>query len=212
MARELKHVGKMTNNDAKVIVVYRTLPGDSQSALVVGTSHLGDTYHDALMNLLQDVSGQQANEFADIMAVRKFPDGSNMLEWLHTRGHLKKVSTSKVMMTPNNNTSILLEDLNKLIAEQKGISVDDLAVTDGSSPKKSTQKKDDPTKTTSSSVNEDGSTVDGKSELIASESLTPTQLRSRADKLFKEAQMLRKQADEIDPPKSKKKVPSVEVE
>ena len=37
------------------------------------------------------------------------------------------------------------------------------------------------------------------------EELTPTQLRSKADKLFKEAQVLRKQADELDPPKSKKK-------
>ena len=85
MARELKHIGKMTNNDVKVIVAYRTLPGDPLSALVIGTNNLGDAYHDGLMNLLQDVSGQQANEFADIMAVRQFPDGSNMLEWCHTR-------------------------------------------------------------------------------------------------------------------------------
>jgi hypothetical protein len=212
MARELKHVGKMTNNDAKIIIVYRTLPGDPHSALVVGTSQLGDTYHDALMNLLQDVSGQQANEFADIMAVRKFPDGSNMLEWLHTRGHLKKVPTSKVMVTPNNNNHVLLEELNKIIAEQRGVRVEDLAVNDGSNPKKAAPKKDDPTRTTSSSVNEDGSSTDTVSERIevAPENLTPTQLRSRADKLFKEAQLLRKQADEVDPPKSKKKVPSVE--
>lgn len=206
MAREMKHVGKMTNNNAKVVVVYRTLPGDSSSALVVGTNNLGDAYHDALMNLLQDVSGQQANEFADIMAVRKFQDGGNMLEWLHTRGHLKKVPTSKVMMTPTPNDSILLEELNKLIAEQKGISVDELAINDGTTQsKKSAAKKDDPTRTTSSSVNEDGTTP----IVNVVEDLTPTQMRSRADKLFKEAQTLRKQADEVDPPKSKKKTSTV---
>jgi hypothetical protein len=208
MAREMKHVGKMTNNNAKVIVVYRTLPGDPSSALVVGTNNLGDAYHDALMNLLQDASGQQANEFADIMAVRKFQDGGNMLEWLHTRGHLKKVSTSKVMMTPTPNDSILLEELNKLIAEQKGISVDELAINDGSQqPKKTTVKKDDPTRTTSASVNEDGSTPIVNTVV---EDLTPTQMRSKADKLFKEAQMLRKQADEVDPPNSKKKTATVD--
>ena len=207
MAKELKHVGKMTNNDVKVIIAYRTLPGDSSSALVIGTNNLGDAYHDALMNLLQDVSGQQANEFADIMAVRKFPDGSNMLEWLHTRGHLKKVPTSKVLVTPNNQNTIILSELNKVIAEQKGITVDELAVTDGSQPNKKTVKKDDPSRTTSASVNEEAA------EVVSAEveqDLSPTQMRSKADRLFKEAQMLRKQADEVDPPKSKKKSIAVE--
>jgi hypothetical protein len=200
----------MTNNDVKVIVAYRTLPGDPSSALVIGTNNLGDAYHDALMNLLQDVSGQQANEFADIMAVRQFPDGSNMLEWCHTRGQLKKVPTKLVMMTPTNQAQILLEDLNKLIAEQKGITVDELAINDGSQKKKPVAKKDDTTRTTSSSVNEDGSTSAPAQEIV-SESLTPTQMRARADKLFKDAQALRKQADAIDPPKSKKKSLTVEV-
>jgi len=209
MARELKHIGKMINNDVKVIVAYRTLPGDPSSALVIGTNNLGDAYHDALMNLLQDVSGQQVNEFADIMAVRQFPDGSNMLEWCHTRGQLKKVPTKLVMMTPTNQASILLEDLNKIIAEQRGITVDELAVNDGTQKKKPAAKKDDTTRTTSSSVNEDGATSTPSQEIV-SESLTPTQMRARADKLFKDAQQLRKQADAIDPPKSKKKSLTVE--
>jgi len=212
MARELKHIGKMTNNDVKVIVAYRTLPGDPLSALVIGTNNLGDAYHDALMNLLQDISGQQANEFADIMAVRQFPDGSNMLEWCHTRGQLKKVPTRLVMMTPTNQASILLEDLNKMIAEQKGISLDELSINDGSQKKKSTAaKKDDPTRTTSSSVNEDGQNTPVTQQEILTENLTPAQMRARADKLFKDAQQLRKQADAIDPPKSKKKSLAVEV-
>jgi hypothetical protein len=40
--------------------------------------------------------------------------------------------------------------------------------------------------------------------------LTPAQLRSKADKLFKEAQTLRKQADALDPPKAKSKKEGVE--
>jgi hypothetical protein len=179
--------------------------------LVIGTNNLGDAYHDALMNLLQDVSGQQANEFADIMAVRQFPDGSNMLEWCHTRGQLKKVPTKLVMMTPTNQAHILLEELNKLIAEQRGISVDELSVNDGTQKKKPvTAKKDDPTRTTSSSVNEEVQNAASTQQEIVSESLSPTQMRARADKLFKDAQQLRKQADAIDPPKSKKKSLTVE--
>ena len=86
----MKHVGKMKNNGAKVVVVYRTLPGDPYSALVVGTGSLQASYHDALMSLVQDASGQSANELADILAVRRFPDGNNMLSWLHINNYLKK--------------------------------------------------------------------------------------------------------------------------
>jgi hypothetical protein len=193
----MKHVGKMKNNGAKIAIAYRTIPGDALSALVIGTSNLGDTYHDALMSLLQDENAQQANELADILAVRRFPDGSNMLEWLHTRGHLKKVPTNGVIVTPTNQSSVPLDELNQLIAEQKGITVDELAITDGSKPNPKTKvaKKE-------------------STEVVAVEStedMTPAELRSKADALFKQAQVLRKQADAIDPPKSKKKV-SVEAD
>jgi hypothetical protein len=108
-------------------------------------------------------------------------------------------------MTPNNNASVPLNELNKLIAESRGISIEELAVNDGTQVSKKTVKKDDPTRTTSSSVNEEGASSE-----IVSEDLTPSQMRSKADKLFKEAQILRKQADEVDPPKSKKKSATVE--
>ena len=117
----MKHVGKMKNNGAKVVIVYRTIPGDPFSGLVVGTNGLGESYHDALMSVLQESSGQQANELADILAVRRFPDGSNMLEFLHTRGHLKKVPTNNVLVTPGPNASVQLDELNELIAQQKGV-------------------------------------------------------------------------------------------
>ena len=200
----MKHVGKMANNGAKVVVAYRTLPGDASSALVIGATSLSDSWHDALMNLVQEISGQQANELADLLAVRKFPDGQNMLEALHKRGQLKKVPTAGVIMTPNSTASIPLNELNEIIAQQKGITVDQLAITDGRMPNKKTLPKDDPTRTTSATVNAGENDVVTAQEIIA-EDLSPTQLRSKADALFKQAQILRKQADEIDPPKSKKK-------
>ena len=46
----MKHVGKMKNNGAKVAVAYRTLPGDSGSALVIGTGSLPESWHDTLMS------------------------------------------------------------------------------------------------------------------------------------------------------------------
>jgi len=204
----MKHVGKMKNNNAKIVIAYRTLPGDPYSALVIGTNALGDTYHDSLMSVVQDASSQQANELADILAVRKFPDGNNMLEWLHSRGQLKKVPTSGVLVTPTTNSAFPLDEINIEIAKAKGISLEDLAISDGTKP-----KKNDPAKTTSQSVS---GKIDETiiPEVVVAEELTPAQLRSKADKLFKEAQVLRKQADALDPPKKSKvkKVAAAEVE
>ena len=191
----MKHVGKMKNNGAKIAIAYRTLPGDAYSALVIGTNNLGESYHDSLMSVLQSPEGQSAYELAEILSVRQFPDGSNMLAWLHSRGHLKKVPTDGVLMTPTPQSSVSLDELNQIIAEQKGISIDELAVS-GNAP---AQPK---------SVPKDQIVVE---EVQTTASLTPGEMRSKADKLFKEAQTLRKQADELDPPKSKKKT-TVEVE
>lgn len=189
----MKHVGKMKNNSARVVTVYRTLPGEPNNCLVVGSQGLNDSNHDSLMALIESDAGQQANELADILAVRKFPDGSNMLQYLHVNGHLKKVPTSMVLMTPNPQTQIPLNELNEIIAKQKGVRVEDLAPNDG------TQRKETPA-TTPAKVDETTLEVSNKKF-----DLTPTEMRSRADALFKEASRLRKEADELDPPKKKTK-------
>ena len=199
----MKHVGKMKNNSARVAIIYRTLPGDARSALVVGTQGLGDSYHDSLMNLIESDSAQQANELADILAVRKFPDGSVMLGYLHANGHLKKVPTNLVLMTPDSQTQIPLDELNQLIADQRGCTIEELAVSDGSQ---------EPAKKTTAKVEVPVESAKTSSQETVTFALTPAEMRSRADALFKEAQRLRREADQLDPPKSKKKTTAVEVE
>jgi hypothetical protein len=195
----MKHVGKMKNNGARVIIAYRTIPGDPYSALVVGTGSLGDSYHDSLMSLVESDAGQQADEIADVMAVRRFPDGSNMLQYVHANGLLKKVPTEGVLVTPDNKTSVPLNELNQLIAQQKGIKLDDLSIKEGSNSTVPTIADN----STESTVSESTEVVD---ESKGNFELSPTEMRSRADALYKEAAKLRKQADELDPPKSKKAV------
>ena len=192
----MKHVGKMKNNAARVAVVYRTVPGEPNNALVVGTSGLPDANHDALMSVIQSESGQQANELADILATRRFPDGDVMLSWLHARGQLKKVPTNLVLMTPNTQTQIPLNELNEMIATQKGTTVEELAVSDGQ--KKSTATK----KAVKEEIIVDDIIVD-TAPTVTEAPVTASDLRSMADKLFKEAQNLRKKADEIEPPAKK---------
>jgi hypothetical protein len=191
----MKHVGKMKNNAARVAVVYRTLPDEASNALVVGTNGLPDAYHDALMSVIESEAGQQANELADILATRRFPDGDVMLSWLHARGQLKKVPTNLVLMTPNSQTQIPLNELNQMIADQKGITVDELAINDGSqTPSKSK-------KAAKEDIIVDDIIVD--TVPVAEAPVTAADLRSMADKLFKEAQNLRKKADELEPPAKK---------
>jgi hypothetical protein len=205
----MKHVGKMKNNGARVAIVFRTLPGDSQSALVIGTNGLGDAYHDSLMSLIETEQTQQANELADVLAVRKFPDGNNMLEWLHSRGLLKKVPTNLVIMTFDPKNSIQLDELNTLIASQKGVTVEDLAISENenvSSPV-AAAKKAEPTKTKWDKAREEKAAAAAKLEEVITEEVTldlsPAEMRSRADALYKEAARLRKDADAVDPPKKK---------
>ena len=197
----MKHVGKMKNNGAKVVIAYRTIPGDPYSALVVGTQQLPDSYHDSLMSLVESDAGQQADELADVMSVRRFPDGSNMLQFVHANGLMKKVPTNAVLITPDTKSAIPLDELNNIIAQQKGVRLEDLAVKDGSNS----------TVPTIVEKTEEAPTSSSEEVVVESTAnLTPAELRSRADALYKEAAKLRKQADEIDPPKSKKASKAVE--
>lgn len=124
----LNHVGKVISNGRRCLVAYRTLPGDAFSCLIIPTESLQDSYHDALMKLVESNAAQTSFEFADVLYRSTFPDGSNMLVSLHAKGHLVKIPTDKIEMIPNQLTSINLAELNQLIAQSKGVSVQDLAI------------------------------------------------------------------------------------
>ena len=190
----IKHVGRLKSNNAKVLVVFRTLPGDPYYALVLGTGNLSDSYHNAIVSLVDSQQAQDANEFGDIMSIRHFPDGRLMLPAMHEDGKLVKVVTTDVLMTPNTTDSISLDQLNVLIAEQKGLALDELAYEIGSS----VSKEDTSAKNKASEKTE----VVEKTETLEISS-SASDLRSKADALYKEAAKLRKQADELDPPKKK---------
>jgi len=204
----MKHVGKMKNNGAKVAVLFRTLPGDPTSALVCGTNALPDAFHDSLMSLIESESGQQANELADILAVRKFPDGNNMLDFLHRNSLLTKVATNMVMMVFDNKNQIQLNELNQLIADQKGVTIDELAVKSEEEEQNTSAKT--PTKTKWDKAREEKAAKETAPVPETNLSLSPAEMRSRADALYKEAARLRKEADALDPPKKKSKSETIE--
>jgi hypothetical protein len=197
----LKHVGRMTNNQRRVVVAYRVVPGEPTQSIIVDTSSLMAEEHDALIKAVEGDTGQQADEFATVMARTSLPDGANMLARFHTTGKMMKVASDTVEMTPNSNTVIKLSELNQVIAEQKGVTIADLALPDANGEtKKATTQATDPTMSTEelasslTTPNEDG--------VLTDESLA-AQYRSQADALFKEAKILREQAEELVPTKKK---------
>jgi len=194
---ELKHVGRVATTKKKCIIVYRTLPGDAHNCLIVPTENLPDAYHDAIIKLVESNAGQDAYEFAEVMARSTFPDGSTMLAALHAQGRLIKVGTSDIEMTPTNSNTIILSELNQIIAEQRGVPVDDLSVKSNTD----TGKKPEETKPVAEIV---------APTVTATVPTTPEaqakQFRSEADRLSKQAAELRRQAEALVPTAKKTKV------
>ena len=198
-----KHVGRIISNKRKVIVAYRVVPGDPDNCLVIQTENLSADEHDSLIKAVESAAGQEANEFGEAMARVTLPDGRNMLAGFHTTGKLRKVPTELVEMTPTNNDTVQLSELNKIIAEQQGVTIADLAIKgpDGETvvPAVDSTETVDPTKVYTSSPEPATAKTDG---VMSDEDLAAS-YRSQADALFKEAKQLREQAEELVPTKRK---------
>lgn len=204
--RALKHIGRMKNTNAKVLVAFRTLPGESDHALVIPVANLPDNYHDAIMKVVEEDQAQTAFEFGEILFTRSFPDGRPMLQALRADERLRKVPTDQVEMTPNTVDVIGLHQLNVLIAEQKNCAVDDLCTFVSGAPNKSTQVEDVArVKDLGRDVGEPNIPQAQPAPLQApsNEPLSDKDIakayRSQADAMYKEAARLRKEADALDP-------------
>lgn len=200
---ELKHIGRVIATNKKCLVAYRTLPGEAHSCLIVPTENLPDSYHDSLINLVESPAGQSSHEFAEAMARTTFPDGTTILAALHTQGRLIKAPTSAIEMTPTTTYSIQLSELNQIIAEQRGVAVDDLAIrgAPSNSPEMEQTRvasEDNPAAKTTSSTELPppvmGETPEDQAKFY----------RSQADKLAKEAAAMRRKAEELVPTKKAK--------
>jgi hypothetical protein len=196
MAQELKHVGRVKATNKKCLIAYRTLPGEAHYCLIVPTENLPDIYHDALINLVESNAGQESYEFAEAMDRTQFPDGSRMLPALHATGRLIKVATGAIEMTPTTGYSLLLSELNQVIAEQRGVSVDDLSLKESLENKVKETKKVAPIAEVISETTVEPTTFD-------SPETEAKYYRSQADKMAKQAAEMRRKAEELVPTKKK---------
>lgn len=197
----LKHVGRMAHNKRRIIVAYKVLPGDPDNCVVVTTENLETGDHDSLIQLVESPAGQEAEDLATVMMRTQLSDGSNMLARFHTTGKMIKVPTNSIEMIPNQNTSIMLNELNEAIAAQKGVTVADLAVTppDG----ETVQPDTSPNMTASEMAAAAPNVAPIADEGVITDEALAKKFRSDADRLSKEAAELRRQAEALVPTKKK---------
>ena len=199
----LKHVGRMAHNKRRVIVAYKVLPGQPDDCVVVTTENLEAGDHDALIKLVESPAGQEADDLATVMMRTQLSDGSNMLARFHTTGKMVKVKTADVEMIPNQNTSIRLNELNEAIAAQRGVTVNDLAVTSNDGKTIQQASTSEPAMTASEMAAAAPSVAPVADDGVITDEVLAKKFRSDADRLSKEAAELRRQAEELVPTKKK---------
>ena len=113
----IKHVGRM--GDRKLCVLFRQVPGEDHMCLIIHPEILPAHWQDAIQKVIESDIGQTADELANAMHRSLLPDGRPILETLHNERMIKKVRTADVIMTPTTNSSIRLDELNKMLNEMK---------------------------------------------------------------------------------------------
>jgi hypothetical protein len=113
----IKHVGKQ--GDRKVLVLFRQVPGEDHMCLCIYPETIQVVWQDAIQKVVESDVGQQAEQLADALHRSFLPDGRPILETLHQERMIKKIRTSDIIMTPNNASSIRLDELNKMLNEMK---------------------------------------------------------------------------------------------
>jgi hypothetical protein len=113
----LKHIGR--HGDRKVAILFREIPGEEHMCLVVYPETLPTHIHDSVMKTLESDVGQQATNLADALHRNLLPDGRAQLVGLHQEGMIKKIPASQVIVTPNAQSSVKLDELNKILKEME---------------------------------------------------------------------------------------------
>ena len=105
--------------DRKLCVLFRQVPGEDHMCLIIHPEILPAHWQDAIQKVIESDIGQTADELANAMHRSLLPDGRPILETLHNERMIKKVRTADVIMTPTTNSSIRLDELNKMLNEMK---------------------------------------------------------------------------------------------
>lgn len=176
MPKFLKHVGLDTKGD-KCVVVFREIPGDSDSALIVLTEKLPTLFHDDLIKTIESATAQESMDVSDYLFRQRFHDGTNMLNTMHQNGWLVKVPCKSVVMTPQVDVKINLAELNGQLRLINTAPREANAIAQENNPPG-----------------------------VLSDSQIATKLRAQANTFEVEARRLREEAEKLDPKGQQKSV------
>lgn len=121
----LKHVGKIINTGKRCIVVFRHIYSeagavtDPHSCLVCETDGLPDMIHQDVMRIVEGNPAQNTGNLYEVFARERLSDGTPALNWMHANKRLRKYPTNNVMLTPDTNTSLRLDKMNKMVEMQE---------------------------------------------------------------------------------------------
>ena len=113
----LKHIGR--HGDRKVALLFREVPGEDHMCLVVYPDTLPTHIHNSIMATLESPAGQAAINLSEVLHRNLLPDGRPQLEALHREGMIKKIPTNQVIVTPTAQSSVKLDEMNKIIREME---------------------------------------------------------------------------------------------
>ena len=202
-----KHVGK--HNNRKIVILYRKVPNENHMCLVTYTEVLPRQIHDDLIGAVESAMGQQAKELADYLFRALGNNGDSILTTLHKEGFIKKVPTNQIIVTPNTNSSVRLDELNEILDKMAlgEEAVKELANLDNSQGMTGKKRRQDveelrapansratPAKvTTTASLNE----VLGDDDLAAQRLAQAIKMEQEAQQLLAEAKRLKAEADSL---------------
>lgn len=199
----LKHIGR--HGDRKVALLFREVPQEEHMCLVIYPDTLPAPWESAIMKVLEGATGQQAENFADALHRSLLPDGRVILETLHREKMIKKIRTADVLMTPRSDSSIRLDELNKMLNEMKQgeAAIKKLAESDASrglvppETKRAAEAAFKNQYVTPPAQNNDGALSDRQ---IAANMLAQAQrMEAEGKGLLSEAARMRKDAERMDP-------------
>jgi hypothetical protein len=87
--------------------------------LVVYPETMPTHIHNSIMQTLESPAGQAAANLSEVLHRNLLPDGRPQLEALHREGMIKKISTNQVIVTPTAQSSVKLDEMNKIIREME---------------------------------------------------------------------------------------------
>lgn len=111
MQKMQRHIGRVTNTGANCVVVFISLDGDEENALIIESESLPPKYSDLFAEAVMSREAQEEPELSKILSRKIFAAGATMLNLLHQEGYLVKMPINNITMLPTRNTAMPLRQI-----------------------------------------------------------------------------------------------------